>query len=491
MAPAYGLSPTGFYTKPLSVVDDETDQGLRSILGDSAGTDSDGKIPLASMAGQLKALLVDGFSAHWDLLEAVVASKDPAKAAGVHLDTVCAITGTQRQASRNSVATGICVGDPNTSLPVGRVATVEGTAVRFASASGFSIATGTAYTPSGTYGIGDLRYIPGQNRHYLCTATGIGSASGPSGTAASISDGSSTWMYLGAGIGLAHVPFVAEDVGAIGVATGSLNEIATPVSGWDTVYNRLAGVAGARQEADPALRARRESELSTAGNTTVDAIRANILRVNAGSEDPAHEPPTSCKVFYNDTDFTDSNGVPPHSVEVLVQDGTTADIAQAIWDSVGAGTRTYGTRSDTVVDSEGQNQTVNWTRPSEIQIWVYGTGRYDASEWTDEPNADSVVAQAMLSALLTATADWPIARDVRTSPLNGAFMRGPAGTTGGLALVPADPGAPPVPGLLEVDPLYISTATGVTGTSQISITARQIAVFDSSRCFLTASSEEP
>lgn len=489
MAIQYGITPTGFYAKPLSVIDTEFDTGIKGILGDSAGTDSDGKIPLASMAGQLKVLLVDGFSAHWDLLEAAHANSDPNKAAGVGLDTIGALTGSRRQSARFSVATGLCVGDPNTSLPVGRVATVQGTTSRFITPTGFAIATGTPYSASGSYSSGDLRYIAGQDRMYLCVATGTGNASGPSGTAELIAAGTSYWRYLGEGIGVVKAPFIADVVGAIGVATGSLNEIATPVDGWDAVYNPAAGIAGAVLEKDSGFRSRRDSELSAPGNTTADAIRANILTVNEGSEDPNHESPISCTVFYNDTDYTDGNGVPPHSVEVLVQGGTAQDIVQAIWDSVGAGTRTYGTSSGTAVDSEGNDQVVYYTRPTEVPIWVYGVGRYVENSWP--PSSEAIVAQTMLSALLTYTADWPIARDVRTSPLNGAFMRGPAGTTGGVAIVPADAAANPTPGLLEVDPLYISIATGVTGTAQISIGAREIAVFDSSRCFITAEPEDP
>lgn len=489
MAIRYGIGPTGLLVKPLSVVDTELDDGIRGILGDSAGTDADGKIPLASLAGQLKALLVDKESAQWDLIAAVHASLDPSKAAGVFLDTVSAITGSRRQAARRSVATGTCIGDPLTSLEAGRVALVDGTASRFATATGFAIATGVAYTPSGSFSMAELRYIPGQDRTYRCIATGIGDASGPSGVAADITAGNAHWTYLGEGIGYVHAPFIAEQVGAIGVATGSLNDIATPVSGWNVVTNLLAGTAGAQKEKDSAFRSRRDQELAAPGNTTADAIRANILAVNAGSADPNHEPPTACTVFFNDTDYTDSNGVPPHSVEILVQGGTTADIAQAIWDSVGGGTRTYGTRTDIVLDSGGTSQAVNWTRPTEVPIWLYATGRYDASLWP--PSSDALVAQTMLSALLTYTADWPIARDPRTSPLNGAFMRGPAGTTGGLAIVPADAGAAPVPGLLEVDPISISTATGVTGTAQIAISAREIAVFDTSRCVIDAAPEAP
>lgn len=486
--PVYGLTPTGYYAKPLSVVDDETDQGMRSILGESAGTDADGKIPLESMAGQLKALFVDGIAAMWDQQQAIVANLDPNQAQGVFLDSIASLTGTLRTAARYSVATGLCVGTPNTSLPVGRAVTVDGTASRFSTATGFNIATGTAYTSSGTYGIGDLRYSPGQLRHYLCTATGIGTASGPSGTAAAITDGTATWKYLGAGIGIIPAIFSADNLGAIGVATGSLNTIATPVNGWDAVYNRLAGNAGRLKEVDASLRPRRNQEFAKAGNTTADAIRANVLAVNAGSTDPAHEPVTSCTVFINDTDVTDSNGVPPHSFECLVQDGTDADIAQAIWNSTGGGTRSHGTSSAIATDSEGVDHVVYFTRPTEVQIYVYAVGRYDAREWPD--SSDALVAETMESALLTFTADWPPARDVRTSPLVAALMRGPAGTTGGVALVPAPAGSDPVAGLLEVESLSISTASGVTGTSQVSITGKQVAVFDSTRTFITATTEE-
>jgi hypothetical protein len=56
--------------------------------------------------------------------------------------------------------------------------------------------------------------------------------------------------------------------------------------------------------------------------------------------------------------------------------------------------------------------------------------------------------------------------------------------------VPAPAGSDPVPGLLELETLSISTASGTTGTSQISISRREIAVFDASTTFLTATSED-
>ena len=180
-----------------------------------------------------------------------------------------------------------------------------------------------------------------------------------------------------------------------------LAAVQSPQSGWNTIDNEYDAVVGANKEKDSTFRARREAELATSGNTARDAIRANILKVNEGSTDPNHLPPIACEVFYNDTDVTDTGGIPPHSVEVLVQSGTTADIAKAIWNSLGAGTRSYGTRSDTITDAEGNSQTVSWTRPTEILIYVVVTGKYDQASWP--VGSDGAVAQAMLSALLTYT----------------------------------------------------------------------------------------
>ncbi len=485
MSSSYGITPTGFYAKPLGTVELETDTGLRNIIGASAGTDSSGRIPYASMAGQLKVLLVDGFSGMWDLLQAVVAQLDPNQAGGTAQDVIAALTGTVRNKARQSIATGLLIGDPGTQLPAGRAATVAGTTVRFSMPTGTVIATGTSWTPSATYGIGDVRY--NNARTYVSLSNGTVGPSGPSGVGPYFADNGVTWRYLGDGIGNVLAGFLSDLQGPIGVATGSLNAIATPVDGWKAITNLQAGVQGAYAETDSSLRVRRDAEIATTGNTTRDAIRSNVLSVNQGSNDPNHQPPTVVQVFSNTTDFVDANGLPGHSVEVLAFGGTTADIAQAIWNCVGAGTNTFGNRSDVVLDSEGQPQTVYWSRPNTIPFWVTAAGGYDATQWP--ANSQAVVAQSMLSALLTGTQSWPIGRDVRYSPLNAIIMTGPAGTTGGVAVVPAPATAPPVPGLYEVISLAFGTATGPVSSATVPLGVRDVPAFDVSRCSFTATPE--
>lgn len=495
--PTYGVTSTGFRAKPLSVILDELDDALKLILGDSAGTEPDGTIPPGSYAGQLKALIADLLSALWDLAELAYASYDPSKATGAALDSVASITGSRREDARQSTVPVVCVGTANTALSPFRVAKVTSTGKRFVSPdSTLTIAALSAWVTATVYAKGDL--VTRGGNIYYCTTAGTSSA-GPSGTsnASPITDGTCTWYYIAAGSAAVAATWIAEETGAVGALAGTLIEIDTPVSGWTSVVNPIDASVGNDVERDATFRARRDAELATPGNTTVDTIRANVLKVNEGSTDPDHEPPTSCLVFYNDTDSTDANGLPPHSIEVLVQDGTTADIAQAIWDSVGAGTATYGTTTANVTDSEGNTQTVRFTRPTEIQIVVSIAARYDAAQWPTT-GADSLVAEAVKSAFLTAVSDWPIARDVRLSPLIAGTMRGPSEVSAdGDAVVPADDGADPVTGLLEVDITFAADANGdgfadtALSTSQIGITRRQVATFPSTLLTVTAASEDP
>ncbi len=195
-------------------------------------------------------------------------------------------------------------------------------------------------------------------------------------------------------------------------------------------------------------------------------------------------------MFQNIGDLTNADGLPPHSVEVLVQNGTDADIALAVWKSVGAGTAMYGNQTTVITDTQGNSQTVKWSRPTAVPIYVTATVYYDASQWP--ASSDATVAQAAVSALLTYASTSSIGLDVRLSALMGAMMRGPAQTDStGAAVVPAVAGSGPVTGILEVTPLYFGTSVSPAVSTTVAISLRQIATFDTTRCTITATSETP
>lgn len=491
MPSVYGLTAEGWVGKPLSVIVDELQTGYLNIIGDSAGTEADGTIPLDSVVGQEITLLSDLFGAQWDLMQGVVSAFDPNQAPDAQLDALCALTGTTREPDTFSSVTATATGTPLTVLLVGRGVKTADTGARFATTEQKTITALTAWVALTAYVVGDRR--TNASRAYVCITLGTSAgATGPISTGSDITDGTVHWQYLGEGTGAVDVAVEAVEAGPVGALAGALTVISTPVAGWSSVINLLDANPGALQETDPLLRARREAELAGQGGSTADAIRAAVLSVNEGSTDPNHQPPTSVTVFYNDTDTTDADGLPAHSVEVLAQDGTDQDIIQAIWDAVGAGTGTFGNQSvGMAIDSEGNPQPVYWSRPVEVPIYVVATAKYDPSVWA--VGSDAVVAQAILSALLTYGAQQvQISVDVRLTKLSAAMITGPQATDNdGLAVVPAPAGSVAAAGILEIDPLFFGTAPAPVTSTQVPIGRREIAVFDSTRCTITAASETP
>ena len=105
---------------------------------------------------------------------------------------------------------------------------------------------------------------------------------------------------------------------------------------------------------------------------------------------------TSATVFINNTDLTNSDGMPPHSVECLVQGGADAAVAACLFASVAAGIAFQGTTTTTVTDSQGTVQTIKFTRPAQILIYDDITLTYDPSLYTPA-TSDTLVKAAIVA----------------------------------------------------------------------------------------------
>lgn len=494
--PSYGFLPEGFVAKPASVIKTEIETEFKLILGDSAGSEPDGSIPSNTQAGQLVTLMVDREAGFWDLIQEGATALDPNAATGQSLTAVAALTGTIREGEEDSTVVVTCTGTPATLLTAGREVSVPTSGSKFQSLADGTIAAVNAWTALTLYVAGQRVRNDSPSKVYQCITGGTSAgAGGPTGTASDILDGTVHWKYVGLGTGAVDVEFAAEEAGAIAALAGTLTKIETPVSGWSTAVNLSDAAVGRLQESDAQLRVRRQAELAGEGLSTADAIRAAILKVNENSTDPNHLPILSCTVFHNDTDTTNSDGVPPHAVEVLAlyaglaSATTDQDIADAVFTSVAAGIATYGTETASVTDSQGVPQTVKWTKPTLVSIYVSPQVFYDPTVWTDA----NKVKQAAISAILTyAQSYYQVGIDVHARPISGAILFGPSELdTDGNAVAPATDGSPAAPGFVDVNPCYIGTAPGPATESDIILTARQLASFDSSRIVVTATAEAP
>ena len=157
-----------------------------------------------------------------------------------------------------------------------------------------------------------------------------------------------------------NVDLIAKEAGAIAIPEKSVTTIQTPISGWISVNNLTAGLTGRDLETDIELRTRRIKSIKFSGSGTVEAMKARLLNITGV---------TSVKILENVTEVTDVNGLPPKSFEALVLGGTDIQIAKMIWLVKPAGIKTYGNTEITVLDSEGKNQVVYFSRS--IKVYVF------------------------------------------------------------------------------------------------------------------------
>lgn len=465
MSITYGVTPDGYVAKSMDTVVSEIDAGLKTILGESAGTNPDGTIPLDTFAGQLKTITADWVGAGWDGQQAVYSSYDPNTAVDQSQDALGAQTGTIREPAEFSQVIATLTGTPSTvvpATPTPSAATVQDTGSRFDIQTDATITLLSIWIASTAYLVGDR--VTNSSNCYQCITAGTSAGSGgPTTQASDITDGTVHWTWLGAGTGAVDTLFIAEISGVIASVARSLNAIATPVSGWSNIINLLDATRGRDRESNSAFRVRREAELDAGQQATPNAIRAAVLAIGDQSTDPTATV-TACTVFYNDTDST-VDGLSPHSVNVLVLGGHDIDIANAIFLTVAAGIQTIGTTSITVTDSQGSDQIVRFDRPTAIPIYVIANVIYNPLTFPS-PDDLSVGASLIAEAIYLSGSTYPTGYGVRSTALSAQVFDGPS-----------SPGGSPVPGVLEVTSLFIGTLPSPGSSNTIPITKRQQATF--------------
>jgi len=194
----------------------------------------------------------------------------------------------------------------------------------------------------------------------------VGGTAGTIITNGVVADINGNQWYLPASVtidntGSVIVTATAANPGDITAAVGTVTTIYSPTLGWQTVTNASAAVPGAAVETDAALRVRQSQSTSVAALSILEAIYGAIASI-AGVE--------QLQVFQNDTNTTNSLGMPPHSISAVVEGGSATTIAQTIQQTKNPGTATYGTTSILVTDSVGIPNTINFYVPTQVEIKV-------------------------------------------------------------------------------------------------------------------------
>lgn len=174
--------------------------------------------------------------------------------------------------------------------------------------------------------------------------------------------------------GAVSVTATAVDNGATRADPDTITRIITPTRGWQTVTNPLAAVPGQAVETDAALRVRQSRSTALPAQAIIESVYAEVADVNGVERLLIHE---------NSSDVTDSDGVPSHSIAVIVQGGTVQEIAEAIQRTKPPGTGTYGSVSYLVVDSHGVPSTIRYIElevvPIQIRISLHALPGYTST----------------------------------------------------------------------------------------------------------------
>ena len=473
MAEEYGLSSTGFKQKRLADIIQSMNSRIADQLGVQISTESN------SVFGQLIGVFSYEIADLWEQAAQVYGAMYPHTASGVSLDNASALAGITPISAEKTTVVCTCYGTNGTTVPFGsQIASSSNSNIVFqctdsnaviSSASACDVGVTLESVTAGTYTV----TIDGTPHTYTASGTEtiaqVLTALGSSVTEVNANVENDVLNLTEANqedtfaIAITNnlvfdrigspVTFECTQTGAITPAIGDLTDIVTTYAGWDSVSNNVSANTGRLAESDTALRQRWNASLYTRSVGMTDSIASALMALNGV---------TSAYVYENDSDTTDEDGRPPHSIEAVVNGGETDEIGLTIWQKKAAGIDTFGSQSVSVNDSQGFPHTINFNRPLVVPIYLNIT----VTEYHEEalpPNAQAMITEAVLNYGNTLT----VGNDVILQRFMGAIYQNVTGI--GYITVTA------------------STDGSTYSSNNISIDARHVATFDATRIQVTIS----
>ena len=150
--------------------------------------------------------------------------------------------------------------------------------------------------------------------------------------------------------------------GTITAAANTLTVILTPTANWQSVTNSIDAAPGAPVETDAALRNRQAASTALPSQTTVAGIYGAISNLPGV---------TNVSFSNNTTNVTNSDGVPGHTLSMVVQGGNLQSIINVIGKQLSVGCGTYGNTSGIYTDPNyGFLDTVYFSIPVQLSIYI-------------------------------------------------------------------------------------------------------------------------
>ena len=407
MAIVYGLTDQGLVIKSRLVIRADINAALQLVFGNSINLSD------RSILGQLVGIISDRLGVLWELAERVNSSQDPDKATKSLLDAISLITGTFRPDALASVALLTFTGADTTVIPALSEFRTASTFKNFATVDSATLVLVDVWAALTLYELGDR--VSNSSNVYQCIQAGTSAASvGPTGFTPDVTlDGSVLWTFVGQGLAAADAIAESVDLGPIVGSTKDITDIVNSIPGLQSVINLSDAILGRLEAKDPELRTLRFNELSAAGSSPFDALRGQLLKLSGV---------TSVTLFPNNTDTTDGDGVPPHSVEALVLGGTDQTIFDALLKGVAAGIGTHGNTPGFSLDSQGTLQAENFSRAIPVPVYIRLSVSFDSTSYPSDGDAQIKTAIINYGAAQSSGRDAvPAALSAQAFKVNGVI----------------------------------------------------------------------
>lgn len=209
--------------------------------------------------------------------------------------------------------------------------------------------------------------------------------------------------------------FLTEEYGKITLPYGIVTKMINNVTGFTAVTNLLEPTYGRKQESDIELRQSYIAKSALRSNTMIESIVGELLNNIENVE--------SASGYENDTDYVDSRGLPPHSIEIIVEGGDNSEIAQAILRRKAGGIQTYGSIEVGVPGVYGDTIPVRFNRPDYLYTWLKVVLHGDKSQLPTN------YASLTIQALISDGAEFVAGTNLLTQLLNDGIYDAVAGLT--------------------------------------------------------------
>lgn len=296
--------------------------------------------------GQMVNIIAQAKTDVLELSQQIYNSFDPDKAVGTSLDARCAINGVIRNAGTKTIQNVVVTTDRALTLP------------------GLDTSV-TPFTVADTSG----------NQYQLVSTYAFGSAA-------------STALV-----------FQAALIGAVSSLPNTIISIVTVTLGVTAVNNPATYTTlGLNEETDYALRIRRQKSVALPSQGYLEGLIGALLDTTDVTE---------AVVYENDTNSTDGNGIPGHSIWCIVEGGTNTAVANAIYVKRNAGCGMKGTVTVPVLQADGSFFSIKFDRPTSENLYI----SFDIAAVTGSVDA-SFIRNQILSLLIYSIAQPAVASEI-------------------------------------------------------------------------------